>query len=72
MSVDYYDIKIKDALAALQAVGGKVTQAQVAAQSGLSIRTVKGRWHACGMVQDGAISGNAPYRGVSGPEVRLF
>jgi hypothetical protein len=64
------DTKIAAAIADLRTAGARVTQAAVAAGARVSLRTVKSRWHGLGMVQDGALSGDAPPCGAPGPQAR--
>jgi hypothetical protein len=64
------DHKIQAARDALQAAGRRATQKAVAAEAGLSLRTVKSRWRRGEKVQDDALSGNAPRRGARGPQAR--
>ena len=53
------DCRFLAGVARLRAAGKRVTQAAVAAETGLSLRTVKSRWRQPGMVQDAVLSGNA-------------
>jgi hypothetical protein len=54
------DEKIQAARDALRAAGRRATQKAVAAEAGLSLRTIKSRWRRGEKVQDDALSGTAP------------
>lgn len=58
------DAQISAAVKRLHVEGARMTQAAIAAQAGVSLRTVKGRWSAIlprlSIVQDAALSGDAP------------
>lgn len=53
------DEKIAAAVDRLRATERPITQASLAAEAKVSLRTVKGRWHRQSMVQDAALSGSA-------------